>query len=199
MKLTQKTKTPRLGTLADIKAGYAPRRGLDEEKIGEIAFLQIGDFSEDRRRIEKVPTRIDPEGSNPRMLQEGDVLFLAKGRKPFGYALGKIKQPTTAAGYFFIIRPRQIVMPQYLAWYLSLDSTKRWLLGEAGSGIHMPVVRREVLENMEIPLPPLAVQNAVVELADLVRKEDELLAELKKLRAQLMGKILKELIVKGDA
>lgn len=192
-------KSVRLGDLAEIKGGYAPRRGVEDEKAGEVAFLQIGDFSEDRREIEKAPAQINPEGSSPRLLQRGDVLFLAKGRKPFGFALNKVEQPTIAAGYFFIVRPGEQILSEYLAWFLSLEETRRRLLKEAGSGTHMPVVRRDVLENVEIPLPSLKVQQAVVELAELVREEDETLAKLKILRAKLMGRVLRKLSERGDA
>ncbi|HMO51221.1 MAG TPA: restriction endonuclease subunit S [Kiritimatiellia bacterium] len=192
-------KNARLGDLAEIKGGYAPRRGVEDEKAGEVAFLQVGDFSEDRRRIEKAPTHINPEGSNPRMLQAGDVLFLAKGRKPFGYALNKVEKPMIAAGYFFIVRPSDRVVPEYLAWFLSLENTRRHLLKEAGGGTHMPVVRRDVLESIEIPLPSLEVQRAVVELAELMEEEADLLEKMKRLRAQLVGGMLRQLIEEGDA
>ena len=53
----------------------------------------------------------------------------------------------------------------------------------------MPVVRRAVLENMEIPVPPLETQQKIVTLDMLMRKEQKLLNKMAEKRKELTNAV----------
>jgi restriction endonuclease S subunit len=50
----------------------------------------------------------------------------------------------------------------------------------------MPVVRRGVLENIDIPLPNLKIQKKIVKLEALRREEEDLIKRLAEKRKQLI-------------
>jgi len=61
----------------------------------------------------------------------------------------------------------------------------------------MPVVRRSVLENLDIPFPNLEIQKKIVELETLRRQEEELTSRLAEKRKQLITASCLKLITKS--
>ena len=175
-----KRPSKQLSELASIRAGYQTRTGIKPVAEGSHFLVQLRDFSPDRATMDaaglvRVSAGQVGEGQD---LREGDVLFLAKGAKNFAHVPVSLPGPALAASYFFIIRPKSEVVPEYLAWFLNLESTRRHLAKRTGSGIHMPVVRRDVLEELEIPTPDRKTQEAVVELDRLSKQQQSLLTKL---------------------
>lgn len=175
--------TERRATIKDlvqIRAGYQTRKEVKSTPAGSHALLQIRDFNEERTRIDRDNiARIEPGAINEdQVLREGDVIFLAKGSKNFSFAPTDLPEPALAASYFFILRPSRRLSPDYLTWFLNLETTKTVLRKYATQGAHMPVVRRDVLENLEIPLPDLVTQRKIVELAALIERQGQLMADL---------------------
>jgi hypothetical protein len=167
-------------SLASIRAGYQTRSGIAEAANGSHFLLQIRDFNESRTAVNLSDlTKIEPGAINPaQVLQDGDVLFLAKGSRNFAHALKAVPALTLAASYFFILRPEAALLPEYLAWFLNLESSRRVFTQSTGHAAHMPVVRRDVIESLEIPLPSLQRQQEVVELDRLMRRQQVLLLDL---------------------
>ena len=48
----------------------------------------------------------------------------------------------------------------------------------SGGGVHTPVIRKDVLAGIEMPVPAIPVQRAIVEFDALIRRERELQDEL---------------------
>ena len=169
-----------LTELASIWAGYQTRTGVKPVADGSHYLVQLRDFSPDRATMDgaglvRVSAGQTGKGQD---LRPGDVLFLGKGAKNFAFVPDTLPGPTLAASYFFILRPKSEVVPEYLAWFLNLESTKRYLAKRTGAGSHMPVVRRDVLEELEIPIPDTKTQKDIVELDRLSRQQQSLLSEL---------------------
>ncbi len=174
------TTHPTIKDLVQIRAGYQSRTEVKSNPNGSHALLQIRDFNEDRTEIDLDNiTRIEPGAiSQDQVLRNGDVIFLSKGAKNFGFAPSELPEPALVASYFFILRPSHDLAPDYLAWFLNLETTKKLLRKYATQGAHMPVVRRDVLENLKIPLPDLCTQHKIVKIATLSEHRSRLMAEL---------------------
>ncbi len=166
--------------LTRIRAGYQTRKGVQAAPEGSHALLQIRNFNEARTEIDlEGIARIAPGSINQdQVLRNGDVIFLAKGAKNFSFVPKGLPSPALAASYFFILRPGHRIDSDYLAWFINLESTRQMLSRYVGQGTHMPVVRREVLENVEVPLPDIQTQRRIVQLAALAGEEQRLLADL---------------------
>jgi hypothetical protein len=148
-----------LRKLARITSGYQTRKGVEGCPNGTHYLLQIRDFNKERTLVDSEgmmrisPPTVDPEAH----LRHGDVLFLAKGQRNFAWEFCLMPEgPVIAASYFFVARPREGVSGAYLAWFLNQEPAHRYFARLATTGAHMPIIRREVLEDLEVPLPDLA-------------------------------------------
>ena len=85
----------------------------------------------------------------------------------------------------YLVRPnRTVVNPQYLAAFLELPSTQALLnVGKQGSGLaRLP---KDVLEKMQIPIPPMEGQRLIAGLAHSFEEEGKLLKKLTDLNSML--------------
>ncbi len=170
----------KLADIADIRPGYIARAAVPDNPLGTHRLLQLRDFNSDRTAPDMTnAVRFSPESrSPPRVLKAGDVLFMAKGSGTFSLAVPALAEPTLASGSFFVVTPRPGVAPAYLAWFLNHESTLRTLSRLSTSGTSMPVISRETLEALEVPMPPLATQETIAAFAEASVRAQRLLADL---------------------
>ncbi len=183
--------------LAEIQIGYQLREKPKADKAGEVLLIQLKDINASRTHLElsDETVRFDPERDiTKQLLNDGDVLFMGKGSKPFACPVRDLPGPAVATGMFFILRPdAQRVLPEYLAWALNREQTLRRMLVASGTGVAMPVIRRRVLETLSILLPPLATQQKIGELLKLSDEEQELMSELAQQKKTLMKGVCEQL------
>jgi restriction endonuclease S subunit len=125
-----------------------------------------------------------------RFLKSGDILFMTRGARNFSVLVGKLPDRVLAAACFFVVRiANSEILPDYLCWYLNQSPVEEYLNRFSGRGVHMPVVRRAVLESIDIPLPPINTQKQVSEMTNLLQKEQDLYKNLAEKRKNLMTEI----------
>lgn len=134
--------------------------------------------------------RITPEAPNYSRyeVKRGDVLFLARGSRNVATPIELTLQNTIASGSFFILKLHSpIVLPAYLAWYINSAPAQQYIQNVARRGTHMPVVTKSALEKLEVDMPAIGTQQAIVSLDKLSKWEKSLLQELEYRRSQLIG------------
>ena len=174
--------------IANIQSGYLSRGRIEPVADGPYYLLQAKDVDADRLTyLTDSIVRFNPDVSRKDwILQKDDIVFMARGARNFAVILEDVPQPLLAAACFFIIRiSHQGCLPHYLWWYLNQAPVEDYLHRESGRGVHMPVVRRAVLENMEIPVPPIETQRKIVALDTLMRTEQDLLTTMAEKRREL--------------
>jgi hypothetical protein len=189
-----------LSAIADIRNGYQFRGRVQPVELtvgavgrlplGVVPVIQIKDIDADRRlqTDDLVLVKIDGDPAKYEARQ-GDVLFLARGHRLFATAITQPISGTIATGYFYILRPRmQNILPRYLAWYINQPPFQT-VLRTFMKGTQQPLVSRKDIEDLEVQIPPLPVQEAIVELDDLEVVEQRLLAALQEKRSQLVQAI----------
>ena len=78
---------------------------------------------------------------------------------------------TVAFYYFYILRPNlDRVDPEYLAWFINQPTTQT-CLERLPRVPHIKIIPKSAFEELEVVLPPLATQRAIVELERLRQKE----------------------------
>src|SRR5699024_2836008 len=83
-----------------------------------------------------------------------------------------------AAPHFFVVRlKKQKILPDFLAWLLNQLPSQRYFEQNA-EGTLSKSIRRSVLEDVPIVIPPLAKQRAVIALAHTLREEQRLAQQL---------------------
>jgi restriction endonuclease S subunit len=143
--------------------------------IGELVYLQSKHFDEYGQLHSVLHPDVVAEGiSEKHLLKNGDVLFAAKGTKNFAVVFENHNEPSVASTSFFVIRPSdKKVLPQYLAWFLNNHTTQTLLKGQA-IGTSIPSISKQVLENLEITVPCMETQKAILQITKLRNKEKSL-------------------------
>jgi len=151
--------------------------------IGELVYLQSKHFDECGQLHSVLHSDLPAEGiSEKHLLKDGDVLFAAKGTKNFAAVFENHNEPSVASTSFFVIRPTDNkVLPQFLAWFLNNHTTQTLLKGQA-IGTSIPSISKQVLENLEMPVPDIKTQKAIIEISKLRNKEKSLKQKIETLR-----------------
>jgi restriction endonuclease S subunit len=180
----------KLMDISHIFSGYITRGKIEASVDGSHYLLQAKDVDGEHRsyKVQGI-IRFNPTLSRTdRCLEKGDLLFMARGARNYSIQLGDLPEPALAAACFFIVRVhRPGVLPEYLCWYLNQVVVERYLIQNSGRGVHMPVVRRAVLENLQVPLPSTEIQEKIAEVNCLVQKEVDLLERLGRKRKELIA------------
>jgi hypothetical protein len=190
-----------LKNLAKIQSGYISRGKIDPRDDGTSLLLQAKDVDADNLSYRTdALVRFAPKLSGKDwFLKSGDILFMARGAKNFSVMVDKLPEGVLAAACFFVIRiSNSEMLPEYLSWYLNQKSVEGYLQRFSGRGVHMPVVRRAVLESIDIPFPPYKTQEKVSEINKLLQKEQALYKKLAEKRKHLITEICLKATSKRD-
>jgi restriction endonuclease S subunit len=180
----------KLKDISDIHSGYITRGKIAASMDGSHYLFQAKDVDGEHLSYSADELiRFYPNLSRTdHCLEGGDLLFMARGAHNFTIQLGNLPEPALAAACFFIVRVRcPEVFPDYLCWYLNQAPVERYLIQHSGRGVHMPVVRRAVLENIQVPLPSIDIQRKIADMNALMLKEMDLLQQLSRKRKELIA------------
>lgn len=167
-------------------------RGRDATRAvesGSCRLVRISDVSQDGTWINADFACIEPAERirEELFLKSGDVLFPNRGTRTTAIVY-RLAEPRAFAGaQFFVLRPDlSKVLPEYLAWFLRTEESARYFEG-LRKGTYVQIIQRSDLAEMELPLPPLEVQQKIVEVAALAVEERRLDERLATLKARLAG------------
>ena len=165
-----------LGDISEIQVGYQSREGIRAFPDGSHFLLQARDFNNLHQVDWSHLTRFTPTGSTAKSeIQQGDVLFLAKGRDNFACPVTRVVNHVLAANSFYILRPdRATIFPDYMAWWLNQTPAQEYIkLNRSGSSL--PFLSVSALSRLEVPVPDFEMQRKIGELEMLRKKEVDLL------------------------
>ena len=177
-----------LSEVAEISAGHPLRCGVDELSPGNSGVIQMRNVDPEAGVDWLSVSRVDlPPARRVEFLNPRDVIFSTRGARTFAVAVGETPFPVVCAPNFFVLRIRgPAVEPRFLAWQINQAPAQEYLQREA-TGSHILNIRREVIERLEIVIPSLARQAAIVAFAEGVAREKRLLSALIENRQQQMN------------
>ena len=182
----------KLKMIAKIQSGYINRGKIYPHEDGTCFLLQAKDVDGDQLSYRTdAMIRFKPRLSGKDwFLKSGDNLFMARGAKNYSVLMDDLPDSVLAAACFFIVRIfNDKIKPEFLNWYLNQPPVENYLSRFSARGVHMPVVRRAVVENIDIPLPPLKIQEQISEINKLMQKEQDLYRKLAEERKNLTSEI----------
>ena len=145
---------------------------------------------------EKTASKVTLSPKNERyLLAKGDLLFAGKGTT-YLCKVFDLDNPAIASTTLYIIRlTSKDVLPDYLCWYLNQPSVMAVMKAQqVGSGT--PLIRKQVVEDFEIPVPDIDTQRQIVELAKLQAREKELYQALAEKREQLTNQLIMNKLIR---
>ena len=174
--------------IADIQIGYPFRKKIEPLSEGTYRVIQLKDFDENRNLKLDSLTHVSITGKVEKyMVNKNDVLFLSRGHNNYAFSVDHSLDNTVAASYFFILRLKtEMMLPEYLAWYIDQPIAKKYINNIARRGTHMPLVPLSEFKNLKIDIPDIETQKRIIELNRLFDRESKLLNKILEKRSLLI-------------
>jgi type I restriction enzyme S subunit len=144
---------------------------------------------------------VEPPDPEKYLLRDGDVLIARAGSIGISYLVAD-PPPAVFASYLIRFRPTNVVLPRYLAWFLQSPGYWAQVRSKAG-GIALQNVNAKQLGTVQLPVPPLAEQHALVAgIEGLMSRLDESRRILSRVGGRLRSynsSVLRLAVDEGDA
>jgi restriction endonuclease S subunit len=183
-----------LKTLALLMAGQPLRGSIENVPDGEVAVVQMKDVDPENGLQKDRLYHINLTGrKKPDYLRQGDILFVGRGYRIFAVLVDEDLKQTVASPHFFILRIKseRLVRPDYLAWYINHTRAQRYFSKNV-AGTALPHINRQTLEDLPVILPPLQVQERIVNAHRCRLKEKALLETLIEKKKLFLDELLEK-------
>jgi restriction endonuclease S subunit len=186
----------RLKEIAEVRSGHSFRGSIKETLDGNGFVIQTRDQSADGRIDWSNLIHTDVAGrKEPEWLQAGDVIFAARGIRNLASWISEndlsgLALPVICSPHYFQIRldSATALLPEFLAWQLNQSVAQRYFQ-QSAEGTMQVSIRRSVLEETPITIPPIEIQRKVVALSQRAHREEQIYQELIELRQMEMQAI----------
>lgn len=178
----------RLIDLCKLSSG----RHFRSQPDGTVYYLKATDFDQDFQLKEDLePSVLEDKHYSKLLLEDGDVMVVLKGPRFFAATYREELVPAMASSAFATLKRinQKKVLPEYVAWFINHPRTQTWLSGKA-MGTSMPSLSLKTLGELQIQLPPLEIQQSIVNIDRLRRRERQITSELSHLKDILLNEQL---------
>lgn len=185
-----------LHNYATVWGGHPFRGSVPETANGTTYTIQMRDVSISGGVTWSSVAKTSLQGRKaPDWLNDGDILFLARGTRNFAVCLANVPGPTVCSQCFFLIRVEKanILLPEFLAWQMNQLPAQRYFASNA-EGSDQTSIRRGVLECLPIVIPSLEQQQHMLSVEQAARSEKASLEALIHNREQQVQLIAKKLL-----
>lgn len=185
----------KLSCIAEIRAGHPFRGSVPEDVNGRVSVVQIKDVDWTGKISWKGLAKTRLEGrKEPDWVRTGDILFVARGTKIVAAYVDDVPSFCVCSQYFYLIRiTSDEILPEFIAWQINQQPAQTYLTKSA-EGSAQVSIRRSMLEDLSIVIPPLERQQTIVALARSAQRERELQELLILNREQELRTLAKKLL-----
>ena len=170
-----------IGELCEVVSGATPRTSRPEFWGGNVPWVTPKDLSElGQKYLSDTPRKITKAGLNScsaKMVPAHSVLF--SSRAPIGLVAINTLPVCTNQGFKSLVPHFDLVSPDFLFWWLRVQEKQ---IQSKGRGATFKEISKTIVENLQVPLPPLAAQRriaAILDAADALRaRRREAIAQL---------------------
>lgn len=170
-----------LKDVAAVAAGYPLRTAVEVLGEGDVHFVQLKNVDVASGSVDwaQVPTVALPSARQPAWLTDSDVIFSARGTRTYAYALANTPAKAVCAPQFFVLTVREPghISPDFLAWQINQRPAQDYFERTA-TGSYIQNIRRQVLEELPISVPPMQTQKLAVEFWRSAQRERAILNQL---------------------
>lgn len=171
--------------------GYSFRTRLESMATGAVSVIQMKDLSDDNHVDCGELMCVDME--KPRehhLVKTGDLIFRSRGLTSTSAILEEDPGTAVVAAPLFMIRvTSHNVLPHYLNWFIGQAPAQTFFTSRA-KGTAQRMIGKETLEALEVFVPPIHQQRAIITMASLAEKEQQIMNQLAEKRRQYVSTIL---------
>lgn len=182
----------KLMELATVQMGYSFRSRIEPAENGEIKVIQMKDLSSENTVNRQELIAVDvPNIQEHHLVQKGDLVFRSRGLDSTSAILTEdLGKAIVAAPLIKIrIKNNQIILPEYLNWFIAQKDSQIFFTSRA-KGTTQQMISRQAVDDLEVNVPSIDRQKSIVELASLAIKEQYLLEQIAKRKAQYISEVL---------
>lgn len=154
-----------ISEIAEIQIGNSAPQDLKYFKNGEYPFLRVSDLAKYHQNpnVVEVKDYINDDAiKNMNYIKKGAIIFPKSGASCLLNHRGILGIDSYISSHLIALQCyEQIVNNRFLYYYLCQLDSKELILNES-----YPSIRKEDVANLKIQLPPLEVQNKIVEELD---------------------------------
>lgn len=179
-----------LQNIASLSSGVYTQFG----QFGSAIYLQ-SNFFDAYGVLDSVikPNLVLNPSLEKHVLSPGDILFAAKGANNFAVTIKDTYGPCVASSTFIVIKIapafKHKIMADYLAWYINQPHVLAYIKNLAtGSGVQSISIAK--LQDLEIEIPSLKIQENIIAIDYLYKKEKQLKKQIETLRNKQMHYLL---------
>jgi restriction endonuclease S subunit len=161
---------------------------------GTVVYLQAKHFNESGYFYDTVVPDLPLNNQTEKhLLNNGDIIFAAKGSKNFAAQYESKNGPCVASSTFLVIRLndkfRSEILSEYLVWFLNHSRTQDWLKIKA-RGSSIPSISKTELQDLEISVPSVEKQRRILIIDLLQKRERQLIKQIQALKEKCIQKRL---------
>lgn len=186
----------RIADLVEVRSGYQFREKVEHDPSGCVNVIQIKDVINDFHLQINDLIRVSLSKPEPYRVEQGDVLFLARGHRLGATAVTDPLISTIATGYFFILHPSKHVRPGYLAWAINQKGFQDRMRPHV-RGSHIPLITKGEFEALTLDVPPIETQRRIETIDRLHQREKTLIQLIDQKRSQLINAICAKAATSG--
>lgn len=177
-----------LKDIALIQMGYSFRSRIESMGTGTVAVIQMKDLT-DRNRVDS-SSLVSVDMEKPRehhLVKLGDLIFRSRGLISTSAILEEDAGIAIVAAPLLRIRVTDHnVLPEYLNWFISQTPAQIFFTSQA-KGTTQRMISKAVLEGLEVYVPPVNLQKAIIDIAALSEEEQLIMKNLADKRRQYIS------------
>src|SRR4030095_14310083 len=112
-------------------------------------------------------------------------LFISRGTRKQAVAITSLVENAIATSQFFVLRPDEKVLPEYLAWYINQRPAQRYI-EEHSTGTSASLINLGAMKSLPVETPPVETQSRVTKIHQLSLREKELMEAIQNKRRALI-------------
>ncbi|WP_130733996.1 restriction endonuclease subunit S [Flavobacterium sp. J27] len=173
----------KLQDIVKLRSGMVvSKTANNDEKLLTEAFVRMvgtSDFDENDNLVDNIePNVLYKSSIEKNYLQFGEILFNAKGRRFFAYLFTNEYENTIASASFLVLTlTKNSVVPDFLVWFLNHPETLKVFNSKMSTQV-MPSISKQELGELEIIIPSIEIQEQIVALDKLKKRQIKIQKEL---------------------
>jgi len=154
------------GAIAQLIQQYCPD-GVEYVNVGDVCDIHKGvQFNKsDMKEMGSYPVMnggINPSGYAEVFNEDENTITISQGGASAGY-VNFLDSKFWLGAHCYALKPYSVVMNRYLYHYIKQNEIT---LQQCQYGAGIPALAKSTISSLEIPLPPLPVQEAIVNILD---------------------------------
>lgn len=171
--MVMRAQEQKIGDCAEVLAGFALKVRAEHEPDGAYQVIMpshVPDGAPYSYAAEHELRMTLPGSPEKYQVRSGDVLFISRGTRNCAAVIASVPEKTVASATFYVLRANASIDPAFLAWCLNQPPAQAQI-AQIRTGAGTPIVQRNKLGDVRIPVPDMQHQKRVAELATLQAEE----------------------------